>query len=203
MTEPATPARRRSRRPAIWSWALGCLLAGVGAGALWRALVPVLVDPNDPERFVARDGVLAGICLLVGVLVGAALTASGPADWRRFLVVLVCSFGGAGVAWGTGLLLGIPELGAVGTPLLWPVATSATAFVASLVGGLSGSATARDVGHPAPGQLDQVRGAQLHVQPPATGAHQDGVVVEGPAVDHRGQGLALSERADPADDVPR
>lgn len=217
----AGPPPRRPEpggRVVVWPWAIGCTLAGVAAGAAWRLLVPVLIDPADQERAVARDGVFALICLVTGLLVGAALARVGATDWRRLVVVLSCSLAGSGVAWGTGLLLGIPTLGATGAPLLWPVATSATAFVSILVGGLGGSgaehpwpagpgeqgsAAAGYPGGPALGQPQQVLGAQLHVQPPTPGAHQDGLVREGPGVQHGGQWPPLPERADPADDVPR
>lgn len=200
---PGLPLRPRAARPAVWPWLAGCIATGVAAGALWRLLVPVLVDGGDQEKAVAGDGVLALICLGAGLLVGVALTFAGSADWRRYLAAMAGSVAGAGVAWYTGHLLGAPKLGALGVPLLWPVVTSAAAFVSILVGGLTGSAAPGDGGGAPLGEPDQVLRPQLHVQAAAPGADQDGRVVERPGVEHGGQWPALSERADPADDVPR
>jgi hypothetical protein len=196
------PRPRRAARPAVWLWPAGCLLVGVGAGAAWRLLVPVLVNQQDEERAVGGDSVLALVCLVAGLLVGAALARAGAADWRRYLVVLAGSTVGAYLAWGTVRQLGAPSLGATGVPLLWPVATSATAFISILVSGLTRSASPGDPGGPPVGEPQQVLGSQLHVQAAAPGAHQDGLVREGPGVQHGGQRFPLAERADPADDVP-
>ena len=204
----ADPALSGAIRPgSARRWLAGCLLAGIGTGALWRLLIPVLIDPSDPEGAVAVDGVLALLCLAVGLAVGILLAVlPTEVHWRRFILVLFASVVGAVAAWATGLVLGVRQLGAGGAPLLWPAATSGVTFVSALVAGLSRSgrpsdASAGDLRHVAGSQNQQVGGTEFHVQAAPSGADQNGGVVEGAAVEHGGQRLPLTQRADPSQDV--
>jgi hypothetical protein len=202
MADPGPLDRGRRRIPTDLAWLVCCLLGGIAVGALWRVLIGVLVDQADPERAVAVDGVLGVLCLLAGVLVGIGLMVTAPLlHWSRFLLVLTGSAAGAAVAWGTGLVLGVRQLGAIGAPFLWPVGMSATAFLVMLTGGLRKSTAPGDRSQPAAGQPEQVVGAQFDVQAAPARADQDGAVLGGARVDHGGQRLPLAERADPADDV--
>ncbi len=129
------PRRAGGLRPVrsdLWA-GLAATLAGLPAGVVWRELAARAVDASSrPEGSAAVDSVLALVMLAVGVGAAVALLARpGPVPARRLAVVLVGLVAGGALAWGTGLVLGVVALGAVGAAF---VAAPVTAVVVLVVG---------------------------------------------------------------------
>ncbi len=162
MTSPGDPPLRAELRAGLLV-VLGCAVAGVVVGVVWRLVVPLavleknatgVVQVGGAETEVAADGWFAVCAALAGVVAAVAaalLLRSG----RLGAVVGLAAGGllGAVVAWRVGLLLSPPELAAsakaarvddtfegplrmsaYGVLLAWPTAAVITFF--AVVAGL-------------------------------------------------------------------
>lgn len=162
MTSPGDPPLRAELRAGLLV-VLGCAVAGVVVGVVWRLVVPLavleknatgVVQVGGAETEVAADGWFAVCAAVAGVLAAVAaalLLRSG----RLGAVVGLAAGGllGAVVAWRVGLLLSPPELAAsakaarvddtfegplrmsaYGVLLAWPTAAVITFF--AVVAGL-------------------------------------------------------------------
>lgn len=172
MTEPtvhvpavAEPApAHRSRMSKEFLWLVLPAASGVLLGVLWWFLAPgginlitgnpALGDANNPDTWLPRDLVLAGLVLVAGCFTGVMLDGKlqGPSVGRRLAFALLGGVLGSIVAWLVGLLAAQvfgpapnPALGpgygftlrSYAVLLLWPAATAFITFVLSLFGVLS------------------------------------------------------------------
>lgn len=144
-----------------WKGLLGIALAGIPVGLLWWLLAPTGLnlltrDPalgagSNPEAWLPRDLVLAGLALLAGCLSGVLIAGNRPAQLANATVVLAAAAGGAAalLAWGTGVLAGAWwgaaadtsasasiafSLRAYAVLLIWPAATALAIFFATVFG---------------------------------------------------------------------
>jgi hypothetical protein len=129
---PAAPGRPGAAVP--WTGLAVIAAAGIPVGLLWWLLAPtglnlITRDPalaagSNPETWLPRDLVLAGLFLLAGCLSGVFIAGNRPARLGTATVVLAVAAGAAGalLAWGTGVL--------AGTWWSAPVDTSASASIA-------------------------------------------------------------------------
>lgn len=162
MTSPGDPPLRAELRAGLLV-VLGCAVAGVLVGVVWRLVVPLAVLEKDAtgvlqvggaETEVAADGWFAVCAALAGVL--AAVAAALLLRSGRLGAVVGLTLGGlvgALVAWRVGLLLSPPEItasakgarvgdtfegplrmSAYGVLLAWPTAAVITFF--AIVAGL-------------------------------------------------------------------
>lgn len=172
MTEPTLDvpaANTATTRSAAWRsrdvlWLVIPAVSGVLTGLLWWVLAPgglnvlsgnpALANPSNPDSWLPRDLVLAGIMLVAGCAAGLALDGklNDTGAGRRLGFALGGGAVGAAVSWGVGLLaaqlwgaapdpsLG-PEYGftlrSYAVLLLWPGATAFVTFVLALFGVLS------------------------------------------------------------------
>ena len=170
MTSPGDPPLRAELR-AGFLVVLGCAVAGVLVGMVWRLVVPLavlekeatgVVQVGGAETEVAADGWFAVCAALAGVL--AAVAAALLLRSGRVGAVVGLTLGGlvgALVAWRVGLLLSPPEItasakearvgdtfegplrmSAYGVLLAWPMAAVITFF--AIVAGLDVESYGRD-----------------------------------------------------------
>lgn len=162
MTSPGDPPLRAELRAGLLV-GLGCAVAGVLVGVVWRLVVPLAVLEKDAtgvlqvggaETEVAADGwfaVCAAVAGVVAAVAAALLLRSGRLG--ALVGLTVGGLVGAVVAWRVGLLLSPPELAAsakaarvgdtfegplrmsaYGVLLAWPTAAVITFF--AIVAGL-------------------------------------------------------------------
>jgi hypothetical protein len=158
-TSRTRPAARRTGLPGKGLIAIAA--AGIPVGLLWWLLAPTGLnlltrDPalgagSNPETWLPRDLVLAGLTLLAGCLAGVLVAGNRPARLQNATVILAVAAGAAGslLAWGTGLLAGswwgAPadtsasasvafSLRAHAVLLIWPAATALAIFFATVFG---------------------------------------------------------------------
>lgn len=110
---PAEPRRPAGALP--WTGLAVIAAAGVPVGLLWWLLAPTGLnlltrDPalgsgSNPQTWLPRDLVLAGLFLLAGCLSGVFIAGNRPARLGTATVVLAVAAGAAGalLAWGTGV----------------------------------------------------------------------------------------------------
>ncbi|WP_223936726.1 hypothetical protein [Arthrobacter sp. StoSoilB5] len=161
-TEPATANPRRSSEAL---WLVLPAASGVVVGILWWILAPgglnllsgnpALANPANPDSWLPRDLVLAGLMLVAGCVTGLLLDGKlqGAGAGRRFAFALVGGAAGAVVAWLLGLLAAqlwgtAPDpsqgtdsgftLRSYAVLVLWPGAIAFVTFVLALFGVLSG-----------------------------------------------------------------
>ena len=187
MTSGGEPTLRVELRAGLLV-GLGCAVAGVVVGVVWRLVVPLAVLEKDAtgvlqvggaETEVAADGWFAVCAGLAGVLAAAAAALLLRSGRLGALVGLAAGgLVGAVVAWRVGLLLSPPEvaasaeqaqvgdtfdgplrLSALGVLLAWPTAAVITFF--AIVAGLDVESHSVDRSdHPAvPGGQGPVAGA--------------------------------------------
>ncbi|MET4542478.1 hypothetical protein ABIE37_004289 [Arthrobacter bambusae] len=162
VAEPAPAAPPRSSKEALWLVLPPA--AGVLLGVLWWLLAPgglnlvsgnpALADAANPESWLPRDLVLAGLVLVAGCFTGVMLDGKlqGHNVGRRLTFALVGGALGGIVAWLVGLLTAQlfgpapnPALGpgygftlrSFAVLVLWPAATAFITFVLALFGVLS------------------------------------------------------------------
>jgi hypothetical protein len=162
MTSLGDPPMRADLRAGLLV-GLGCAVAGVVVGVVWRLVVPLAVVEKDAagvvqvagaETEVAADGWFAVLAALAGVLAAVAAVLLLRTGRLGALVGLaIGGLVGALVAWRVGLLLSPPEvaasakaarvgdtfegplrLSALGVLLAWPTAAVITFF--AIVAGL-------------------------------------------------------------------
>ncbi|MGP0221601.1 MULTISPECIES: hypothetical protein [unclassified Paenarthrobacter] len=173
MTESVAPAAHTFDSKQRWGrlrskdmlWLVVQAAAGVMAGLLWWVLAPGglnlvsgnpdLGNPSNPDSWLPRDLVLAGLMLVAGCAAGLTLDGKleGQGAGRRFGFAVAGGAAGAVLAWLTGLLAAVvwgvapdPALGAeYGFTLrsyavlpLWPGAVAFVTFVLALFGVLTG-----------------------------------------------------------------
>ena len=133
--EPHGRPARAGGMPVDLVLALALAGSGLVVGALWRFLAEVAVKHSqDVESLAAVDLTLAVLTLALGVAVGVLLLVRpGAAPVRRFLLALAGLIAGGALAWATGRLLGVKQLGAVGAAFLAAPATAAIVFGSTLV----------------------------------------------------------------------
>ncbi|MGY2747165.1 hypothetical protein [Arthrobacter sp. UYCu723] len=115
--QPA-PERGRGRRSTPWRKAAAITAAGVPLGLLWWVLAPAglnllsgdaaLRSGSNPETWLPRDLVLAGLFLFAGCIAGALVSGTkdqGPSA-RDVVIAVVAGALGAVIAWRTGVLCG-------------------------------------------------------------------------------------------------
>ena len=144
-----------------WKGLVAIAAAGLPVGLLWWLLAPtglnlITRDPalatgSNPETWLPRDLVLAGLFLLAGCLSGVFLAGNRPARLGTATVVLAVAAGVAGalLAWGTGVLAGswwgaaedtsasasiAFSLRAYALLLVWPAAIALAIFFATVFG---------------------------------------------------------------------
>lgn len=131
-TDPVAPPRR-------WSAALPLLLVGLGGGlgmgAAWVVLAPVLARWVGPvEDAAARDATFGLLGVLAGlVTAGALLVWPGSRPALHTGLLLGAATGASLLAWGTGVLLGAQPLRAIALVVVWPLVAAAMTVVRSLV----------------------------------------------------------------------
>lgn len=115
---PAPAAPRGPGGAVPWRGLAAIAAAGLPVGLLWWLLAPTglnlltrdpaLATGSNPETWLPRDLVLAGLFLLAGCLSGVFLAGSRPARLGTAAVILAVAAGAAGalLAWGTGVLAG-------------------------------------------------------------------------------------------------
>lgn len=133
-------------------WVSFPTLAGILVGLLWWLLAPggaLYGTGADAASWFPRDAVLAGLCLLAGLMTGLVLVPQRRhrAAWLKLSAALLGSALGTVVAWQIGTLAGAiwgPEVtGAVNESvafslrsysvlLLWPLASALLFFVVTL-----------------------------------------------------------------------
>jgi hypothetical protein len=137
--QPAPASTDQGAPPRRWSAALPLLLVGLGGGlgvgAVWVVLAPVVARWAGPvEDTAARDvtfgllGVLAGL-----VTAGALLVWPGSRPALHAGLLLGAATGASLLAWGTGVLLGAQPLRAIALVVVWPLVAAAMTVVRSLV----------------------------------------------------------------------
>jgi hypothetical protein len=124
------------------------LLAPTGLNLITRD--PSLAAGSNPETWLPRDLVLAGLFLLAGCLSGVFTAGNQPARLGTATLVLAVAAGAAGalLAWGTGVLAGSWWSPAADTSrsasvafslrsyamlLIWPAATALAVFCATVL----------------------------------------------------------------------
>lgn len=144
-----------------WKGLAAIAAAGIPVGLLWWLLAPtglnlITRDPSlgtgsNPETWLPRDLVLAGLFLLAGCLSGVFIAGNRPARLGTATVVLAVAAGIAGalLAWGTGVLAGswwgaaedtsasasiAFSLRAYAMLLIWPAAIALAIFFATVFG---------------------------------------------------------------------
>lgn len=150
----AAPSGRRRR----WRGPAAITAAGLPLGLLWWLLAPAglnlltrdasLASGTNPETWLPRDLVLAGLFLLAGCVTGVLVAGNRPARLGAAAVFLAVAAAGAGalLAWGTGVLAGgwwgaaedtspsasiAFSLRAYPVLLIWPAATALALFLAT------------------------------------------------------------------------
>ncbi len=171
MTEPTVhvPAEVQPDAATRWRsrdalWLVLPAAAGVVIGILWWILAPgggnlvsgnpELANPANPDSWLPRDLVLAGLMLVAGCVTGLMLDGKlqGTGVGRRLALALAGGAAGAAVAWVVGLVAAQlwgpapdPSLGAdygftlrsYAVLVLWPGAIAFVTFVLALFGVLS------------------------------------------------------------------
>ncbi|MFE4197282.1 hypothetical protein ACFRJ9_15570 [Paenarthrobacter sp. NPDC056912] len=160
--EPARASTPRRFRDGLW-FAVPAV-SGAILGVLWWVLAPGglnllsgnpdLANAANPESWLPRDLILAGLVLLAGCFTGVMLDGKlhGHDAVRRLVLAVLGSAAGGVIAWLVGLLaaqlwgpapdsaLG-PEYGftlrSYSVLFLWPGATAFVTFVLALFGVLS------------------------------------------------------------------
>ncbi|MGO4147260.1 hypothetical protein AB4Y77_19420 [Paenarthrobacter sp. YAF11_1] len=162
VAEPASAPPPGSSKETLWL--VLPTVAGVVVGVLWWLLAPgglnfvsgnpALADASNPESWLPRDLVLAGLVLVAGCFTGVMLDGKlqGHNVGRRLTFALAGGALGGLVAWLVGLLAAQlfgpapnPALGpgygftlrSYAVLLLWPAATAFITFVLALFGVLS------------------------------------------------------------------
>ncbi|MDQ0756782.1 hypothetical protein [Arthrobacter sp. B3I4] len=155
--DPRGDAPRREQLP--WKGLAAIAAAGVPVGLLWWLLAPTgmnlltrnpaLDAGSNPETWLPRDLVLAGLTLLAGCLAGVLIAGNRPERLVTGTVLLAVAAGAAGalLAWGTGLAAGswwgaaadasanpsiAFSLRAYAVLLIWPAATALAIFFATV-----------------------------------------------------------------------
>ncbi|MCQ9164251.1 MULTISPECIES: hypothetical protein [unclassified Arthrobacter] len=149
--------RRSSRRttaparPGWLRWLALSMAAGIVAGIVWWLAAPggaFYGQGKDYTVWPGRDLVLAGVCVLCGLLAGMLLARHaaryGTGAAARFLAVLAGGLLGSVLAWRVGVFAGdlfqtppdnmpspsmVFSLRSPSVLLLWPLAASAVVFV--------------------------------------------------------------------------
>lgn len=161
---PGVPDTARTRRGVPWRtlpWKGAAVIAaaGIPVGLLWWLLAPsglnlITRDPalgtgGNPQTWLPRDLVLAGLFLLAGCLSGVFAAGKRPDRLGTTTIVLAVVAGAAGalLAWGTGVLAGTSwgaaedtsasasiafSLRSYAVLLLWPAATALGIFAAAI-----------------------------------------------------------------------
>lgn len=158
---PAHAAPRRPGRAVPWTGLAVIAAAGLPVGLLWWLLAPTglnlltrdpaLAAGSNPETWLPRDLVLAGLFLLAGCLSGVLIAGNRPARLGTATVVLAVAAGAAGalLAWGTGVFAGSVwgaaedtsasasiafSLRANAMLAIWPAAVALAIFLATVFG---------------------------------------------------------------------
>ncbi|GAA1050800.1 hypothetical protein [Arthrobacter russicus] len=149
---PVAADARTAPSASLLRWFSTPALAGILVGLLWWWLAPggaFYGQGTDAASWLPRDLVLAGLCLLAGLVTAVVLIPqrSNPAAWLKLCAALLGGVLGAVVAWQIGTLAGAvwgPEVtGSVNESaafslrsysalLLWPLGCALLFFVVSL-----------------------------------------------------------------------
>jgi hypothetical protein len=140
-------------------WLAAIPLAGIPLGLLWWVLAPTGVnllsgDPElasgtNPDGWLPRDLVLAGLFLFAGCLTGVLLSGKGTygPGIRNLVLAIAAGALGAVIAWRVGMLAGewwgrdedtsanasiAFSLRSYSVLLIWPAATALAVFVVNL-----------------------------------------------------------------------
>lgn len=152
MTKPAP-------RPLAGRWLAAILLSGIPLGLLWWLLAPTglnllsgdpaLASGTNPNGWLPRDLVLAGLFLLAGCLTGMLLCGKGTdgPSTRNLVLAVAAGALGALIAWRVGILAGewwgpaedtsanasiAFSLRSYPVLVIWPAATALAVFVVNL-----------------------------------------------------------------------
>jgi hypothetical protein len=195
VTSPGDPPLRAELRAGLLV-GLGCAVAGVVLGVVWRLVVPLaemektatgVLPVGGAETEVAADGWFAVCAALAGVLAAVAAALLLRSGRLGALVGLVAGgLVGALVAWRVGLLLSPPEIAAAakevrvgdtlegplrmsayGVLLAWPTAAVITFF--AVVAGLDVESHGTDRAEPLPERAERADHAGLTATDPVTG----------------------------------
>lgn len=162
LPDGAVRPRRAVLLPALpWKGLAAIAAAGLPVGLLWWILAPtglnlITRDPalgtgSNPETWLPRDLVLAGLFLLAGCLSGVLVAGNRPARLGTATVILAVAAGAVAslLAWGTGVLAGgwwgaaedtsasasiAFSLRAYAMLLIWPAAIAVAIFFATVFG---------------------------------------------------------------------
>ena len=151
----------RPRAAVPWTGLALTAAAGLPVGLLWWLLAPTglnlltrdpaLATGSNPETWLPRDLVLAGLFLLAGCLSGVLISGNRPARLGTAAVILAVAAGAVGalLAWGTGVFAGSWWGGQVDTSasasiafslrayamlVIWPAAVAIAIFFSTVFG---------------------------------------------------------------------